>query len=296
MKNWLLKPFPFVQSFRQALLLSVVIGFFVTGFLYVFKPFEINEMGSPLLYLSGYGLISFWVSYFALQIQPIIISSWFNHNSWNVWKNILFMIEILLLIALLNWIYGIWLFNNIGDEYGASHIAPISLIKNIGMTFSVGIFPILMANYILERQLFAQNTKLAQVVTNAMSKAETTLNDRTNLEIPTDGGISVIVSSKDLLCVKAEGGNYVTVFWNGVGGEIKKQLWRITLKNLLSKIESDQDILQCHKSYLVNRAYITEVTGNARTLVLRVEGIDFEIPVSRNFPRELVEHYRLQQA
>ena len=296
MKNWLLKPFPFVQSFWQALYISVVIGVFVTSFLYVFKPFDISEMGSPLLHLSGYGLISFWVSYFAMQIQPIVFPKLFNHSSWNIWKNILFMIEILLLIALLNWIYGIWLFNNIGEDYGASHTEPISLIVNIGMTFSVGVFPILMANYMLEKKLFAQNIKLAKVVTNAMGNAKPNTSDRANLEIPANNGNLVIVSSEDLLCVKAEGGNYVTIFWNEEGGVIKKQLWRITLKNLLTKIEKDQDVLQCHKSFLVNRAFIIEVTGNARTLVLKVEGLDFEIPVSRNFPRELVEHYHLQQA
>lgn len=295
MKNWLLKPFPFVQSFWQALYISVVIGVFVTGFLYVFKPFDIDEMGSPLLHLSGYGLISFWVSYFSMQIQPIIFPKLFNHRNWKIWKNILFMIEILLLIAILNWIYGIWLFNNIGEDYGQSHTEHISLIVNIGMTFSVGVFPILMANYILEKKLFAQNIKLAKVVTNTMGNAETSINDRTNLEIPIDNGNLIIVSSEDLLCVKAEGGNYVTVYWQA-GNEIKSCLWRITLKKLLAKIGIDQDILQCHKSYLINRKFVGEVTGNARTLVLKMEGIDFEIPVSRNFSRELVEHYHLQQA
>ena len=160
MKNWLLKPFPFIQSYKQALFISLAVGVFVTLFLYVFMPFGIDEMSKPLLYLSGYGLISFWVSYFSMQVMPIFFPIWYNPNEWNVWKNIFLMFEILLLISIFNWLYGILLFETL-TNYDSVHEAPISLIKNIGMTFSVGIFPILMANYMLEKQLFAKNIKLA---------------------------------------------------------------------------------------------------------------------------------------
>ncbi len=295
MKNWLLKPFPFTHSYKQAIIISLLAGVFVTLFLYIFKPFGINEKPSALYYLTGYGIIAFLVTFSFMQVLPLLLPGWFKHSKWNIWKNIIFMIGILFLISILNWVYGIILFNIPDSSYAEMHEKPINLFPFIGMTFSVGIFPILMMTFFLERQFFKQNIKLAKEVENTMDNTPSVPIKYITFKIPVHGNKSIIISSQSLIAVKAEGGNYVTVFWLEEG-ELKKQLWRMTLKGLLSKIESDQNILQCHKSYLVNRLYIAEVTGNARTLALRLKKLDFEIPVSRNFPRELVEHYHLKQA
>lgn len=295
MKDWLLRPFPFVQSNRQIVLISLFTGVFVTLFLLIFKPFGISVYPSPLLYLSGYGLISFGAIYFSLQIPPFLMPSWFSSTTWNVLKNILFMSWILLLVSIFNWLYAMTLSQTFGSTADYFKEMPVELLENIGMTFSVGIFPILIINYILERQLFGQNVRLAKVLEKTMDSTSSIPIDYASFEITTDRNKSILISSQNLLTVKAEGGNYATVYWLE-DRELKSQLWRVTLKNLLSKIESDQNILQCHKSYLVNRSFITEVFGNARTLTLRLEALDFEIPVSRNFPRELVEHYHLHQA
>jgi len=294
-KDWLLKPFPFVKSYKQALAISLFTGVFVTLFLYIFKPFGIIESPSHTVYLMGYGGIAFSVVYFSLQILPLLKTDWFNPNTWNLLNNIILMCWILLVISFFNWWYALYIYNTLGATSSHFREVPVELLENIGMVFSVGIFPILIMNYIVERQLFTQNIKLAKDVESTIDYISSIPTNCTSFEMPIDGNKSIIVLSKNLILVKAEGGNYVTVFWLEEN-ELKSQLWRVTLKNLLSKIESDQNILQCHKSYLINRSFIIEVTGNARTLALRMEGLDFEIPVSRNFPRELVEHYHLQQA
>ncbi len=295
LKDWLQKPFPFVKSYKQALIISLLIGVFVTLFLYIFKPFGIVDKPSHIIYLMGYGVISFGVVYFSLQVFPFLNPDWFNPNTWSILKNIVLMSFILLAISFFNWLYALYIYITLGAIDVHFKDVPKGLIENIGMTFSVGIFPILMMNYIVEKQLFTQNVKLAKVVENTIDDTSSISTNCTSFKIPIDGGESIIISSQNLILVKAEGGNYATVFWLE-NDELKKQLWRITLKNLLSKIQSDQNILQCHKSYLINRSYIIKVTGNARTLALRLEALDFEIPVSRNFPRELVEHYHLQHA
>lgn len=295
MKNWLSKPFPLVQTYKQALVISLFVGIFVTLFLYLFKPFGIDEKPSLLLYLSGYGLIAFGSVFFSMQVLPVLIPKWFNKDDWDVLKNILLMCWILLLISVFNWQYAIFLYKMLGSTLVDFKDLPIGIMEHLGMTFSVGVFPVLLINYILERQFFDQNYKLAKVVESTMDNASSIAVAYTTLEIPTDGNKIITISSQSLVLVKAEGGNYVTIFWLE-NDELRSQLWRITLKNLLIKIEDDQNILQCHKSYLVNRSFIMEVKGNARTLALRMKALDFEVPVSRNFPRELVEHYHLQQA
>lgn len=294
LKDWLSRPFPFVQSYKQSVAISLIVGVVVTLFLIIFKPFGIEHLkGNILLYMSGYGLISFWSVYFTLQVLPTISPGWFDEARWNIHKNIWIMIVILFLVSIFNWLYGLLMFRVIGSE---EYDHPSGFLQNVWMTVSVGIFPILIANYILEKQLFTRNRRLAHSLEESFEQSTEKLrNDHIQIEIPLDGKEVALISSNSIICVRAEGGNYATVYWKEEE-ETRSQLWRITLKNVLEIVEKDDSILQCHKSYLVNRSYIKEVTGNARTLVFYMEGIDFEVPVSRSFPRELVEKYHLESA
>lgn len=294
-KDWLQKPFPFVENYKQSLGISLFAGVFVTLFLYVFKPFGIINTPSHTIYLMGYGGITFGIIFFSLQILPFLKADWFSPDSWNILKNIVLMTCILLVTAFINWLYALYIYETLGKTTIHFKKVPTELIENIGMTFSVGVFPVLIINYILEKRFFKQNIKIARSVESTMDSTSTILANHTTFEIFDNSNKLIVIPTQNLIAAKAEGGNYITVFWLEQD-KLKNQLWRSTLKNLLNKTQSDKDILQCHKSFLVNRSYIKEVTGNARTLALRLKRLEFEVPVSRNFPRELVTHYHLKQA
>ncbi len=245
-------------------------------------------MPSSFVYLGGYGLIAFVSVLFSLKVLPALLPQVFETSRWNILKNVLLMGYILLLISFLNWLYALYKYTTLSLPIDISKI-PTGFLENVGMTFAVGVFPILIVNYILEKKFYFQNEKLAKKVSDAIGHVSDLSGDHINFEIPLDKGKLVNISSKDLILVKAEGGNYVTIYWQAKN-ELKSQLWRNTLKRLLSIIDSDPNILQCHKSYLINKSYIQEVTGNARTLTLQLQQIGFDIPVSRSFPREMVEH------
>lgn len=292
LKEWLLRPFPFVDSYRQAVSISLVIGVIVTLFLYVFKPFGIDELEPQYsIFLVGYGLISFWSVYFAIRVMPLIFPKLYEESGWNILKNMINMTWILFIVSVFNWLYGNLIYKVVGG-HGYEHST--GFLENVWMTVAVGVFPILISNYMMEKQLFARNRKLAYSLGSSFESVELSGSDtHISVEIPLDSGDSIIVSSDALICVKAEGGNYATAYWNE-NGEIKNQLWRTTLKSILELVEPDNNILQCHKSYLINRLHIKQVSGNARTLVFALQGIDFEVPVSRSFPREMVEKYHIQ--
>ncbi len=202
------------------------------------------------------------------------------------------MTFLLLLISIFNGIYGqikLGFTNPQINEY------PGIFLAYIRMTFSIGIFPVLFTNYILEKQLFAYNVKLAKLLKISFGEAPVQLNKQDSLQIPIDEKQSTTIYSNDLICVKAEGGNYVTAYWIQKD-ELKSQLWRTTLKNVLDMLKNNQNILQCHKSFLINKSFVSEVSGNARTLMLSMKILSFEIPVSRSFPRELVEKFHLEKS
>lgn len=292
-KSWFFKPFSLVQSNSQAIIISLVVGLFVTIFLWIFRPFGIDQILSDLLiYLSGYGLIAFCLTYFTMLVLPKLMPIWFDPIKWNILKNILSMIFLLLLVSIFNWIYGQIKIPFMNPQINEN---PESLLTYLWMTFSVGIFPVLLSNYILEKQLFAYNVKLAKLLKISFGEAAVQLNGEVSLHIPIDDKQATTIFSSDLICVKAEGGNYVTAYWIQKD-ELKSLLWRTTLKNILDMLKDNQNILQCHKSFLINKSFVSEVSGNARTLMLSMKILSFEIPVSRSFPRELVEKFHLEKA
>ena len=68
--------------------------------------------------------------------------------------------------------------------------------------------------------------------------------------------------------------------------ETKQQIIRNTLKYTEEQLQPKQ-FIRCHKSYIVNKEKIVFIKGNLKDLKLRLAGLDFDIPVSRNLPKEV---------
>ncbi len=83
MNAWFFKPYPFVTTTKQKLLMSLVFGKIVFLFLYIFKPFGISNLENNLVsYTLGFGLITFIITLFNLFIFPFIFPKFFNPNKW----------------------------------------------------------------------------------------------------------------------------------------------------------------------------------------------------------------------
>ena len=50
-----------------------------------------------------------------------------------------------------------------------------------------------------------------------------------------------------------------------------------------------QEIIRCHKSYIVNLCNVEKLLGNAQGYKLVMSNMDKQIPVSRNFPKEMIQ-------
>lgn len=82
-----------------------------------------------------------------------------------------------------------------------------------------------------------------------------------------------------LICVRAEG-NYLNVFVKKEG-HISTLLKRITLQNFCEQLEGVGYIVQTHRGFAVNVNYIQKTEGNAQGYLLKLDSIDFSVPVSR---------------
>jgi LytTr DNA-binding domain len=283
-KDWLSKPFPYIESFRNQLLVSTGAGGMVALFLLVFQPFGIDMVAANIFWpISVFGLISMSAISLNLIFLPLVFPRWVNIESWTIGKNLLFIFWILLLISLLNYGYGQYL---AGSPYTKilEQNDRMGVLSWMLMTISVGIFPVFLIVYFAERQLLNQNQRLAKEVTKGISHTLVRDNDEI-ITLEAGKSSSIEVNSAEILCVKAEGGNYLTVYWRNELG-CHNELVRMTLLNFLEKVENIESFIRCHKSYIVNLDKIESVNGNARSLVLILDGLEFQVPVSRSFPRE----------
>jgi len=61
---------------------------------------------------------------------------------------------------------------------------------------------------------------------------------------------------------------------------------RVTLTKIDEELQDYTSIIRCHKSYIINVNFITDISGNARGYLLKSDVIPFDIPVSRNFSKQ----------
>ena len=281
--DWFRKPFPVVESAKEKLLISLGSGVVVVGILILIKPFGIESYKGIFFFLSGFGIIDFTVTALNLFLLPQLFPGIINNSNWTTGKNFLAILWILLNISLVNYFYGEHLVSKVYIE-GLENLNRTGIVSWITMTFSVGVIPAVFALYFIEKSLLRRNWNMAENFSKEM-KDQSTLKTKKQIELKSSRGTSLIFSSSDLICVKAEGGNYATVFWCDDSG-IKKEMIRLTLVGFLEKTDSLDNIIRCHKSYIVNLDKVLSFHGNARSVTIKLDGLDFNVPVSRSFPRE----------
>src|SRR4051812_39551180 len=106
--DFLNKPYPYFKNIGRNILSYFLIGSFVSAFLIVFEPFQINEWLTPhkTLKLLGFGLVSFIVPTVLNFIIQYVVFSKNIDERWTVLKEIVVILIVLLGIAFGNLFYG----------------------------------------------------------------------------------------------------------------------------------------------------------------------------------------------
>lgn len=93
----------------------------------------------------------------------------------------------------------------------------------------------------------------------------------------------------ELLCISSEG-NYVA-FYLSLDGKLQKKIIRNSMNEIEEQLNTHSCLLRVHRAFLVNLNKINHKRGNALGYQLRLNGLDMEIPVSRNKVREFEEKF-----
>ncbi len=269
--------------------ISLGLGTFIFLFLYVFKPFDIERVGSDLfLYTLGFGGVTFMVAFICCLLFFTILKTYVNNDTWTVGKNIFFLIFTLLAIAFCNHWY-----NLIGVEV-FRHTRNISLYNSVLNTLIVGVFPIVL--YTLYTEIYFRR-KREKVASDLMknrkeySKKLSLLYDLPKISqnitlVADDTSDNLTFSLHQLIYVTCER-NYSSFFLATDNG-IEEKILRIPLHKIMQKFSDHPQIIRCHKSFIVRSNFIQRISGNARGYQLHMKHLDFTIPVSRNFSKSVL--------
>lgn len=259
------KPFPFFESrwefYKTLLNLSV----FITLFLFVFRPFGIDTLESYVFTICmGFGAMTF----LGATVYEVIVHDLFRLRSrqanWTFGKWILDTLALTLCISLANFLFSRLVVIGFIDW---------SLLPTmIYSTFMIGIIPVT----VLGAYLLFKGEKKYRHIAYEINQKRLEGNDpiskqKTIFNIPT----------QEIRYIEALQ-NYTKIGYMNSEGKLKDQIERSTLKGIMQET-TDTPIIKCHRSFLVNRDHITEVTGNAQGLQLSLADCEKTIPVSRAF-------------
>ena len=273
------KPFPIVKLPSQKLIISFLFGLFVFLFLLIFQPFDIDKViGNLIMYSLGFGTITLTVMVICFFVGPILFKSFFDSDEWNIGKNLVFIIAILAFISILNWMFH----NYININNTVQH----SLFRFVLITVAIGITPIAFLMFFIENKLNETNTTIAKSVSAQIQNLPHQIESSQIIIKGENKNEELILLLNELICVKSEG-NYVLVYYK-FHDTIKKAIMRNSISSIEKQLGHFETIYRCHRSYIVNLENVIEVIGNARNFNLLVNGLEFNIPVSRSFPKSVL--------
>lgn len=253
------------------------IALFVFLFLYLFQPFNIDQItNNRLLHVAGYGMVTFVVVILLDVLLPRIWPGLFVEARWTVGKEIIYFAANLICIAIGNMLYT--------TAMGYSAISFPNFIMFVIVTMMVGIFPsaaMVMGAYTRKLRKAA---KEAQTMNQELGQAHHS--DQIALVLQGENQQDRIACNNDQLLAITSADNYLEV-WLEKDGILQKQVIRGSLSQMDSYLADKGHFLRVHRSHLVNMDRVQAVQGNAQGYQLQLHDEAPWLPVSRRQSKAL---------
>jgi hypothetical protein len=277
MLKYLHQPYPsHVNKWKTAITISLFVGLFML----IFQPFGLADYrGShKALLCMGYGLVTFVAVVLNTAIVQPLFKSWFASHKWTVLKQIVWLSWIIFSIGLGNFIYTAGFFSMWSIR---------NLLYFQFFTLATGLIPIIVLTIVNQNRLLAQNLKSAQEFNTRLKPENLHTQQQTVTLVADNDKDNCQFELSNLLYIESTG-NYIEVYLHD-GNKLKKVILRSSLKRMEMQLESCNPVIKCHRAFLINADNIKEVKGNSQGLRLALRHTEIEIPVSRNFARNLKE-------
>lgn len=271
---------------------AVSVGFMVAA-LAVFKPFGLDawrwEAYVLLLFLWVFGMTVCGITDAILKYVLKMPADPAKGIDYGIRRNLYFQLINTPLAALLICLYRHYVLSikAEGNILSWSNYLETLIIMAF-CSFLVGLY----WRYKLRNKFLALELEETKALNEQLQKIkhETPQSNEGSIVLTGATNSTVTVNIPDLLYIEAIG-NYVKVnqFTNG---QLQSDMIRATSKQVETDLQSFQNIIRCHRAFLVNLRQIEKIENNAGSLQLIMRHCGESIPVSRSNAAQVKEAVR----
>jgi len=258
-----------------------LLGVGVFLFILFFQPFPLEQLdfNNRLLYVTGFGAITFFVSFVILVAMPLLTPKWFRISEWESGPPIL--------LTLLLLVFTVAAFAFFIRYVGKTPLSLYIMFKVI----LVCLLPLIILI------ILYKNKSLADVIETLQEQNEYYLSRIGEYEeiggeeeidiISANNSDRLTIKIKNIVSVKSAD-NYIEIFYleNDL---VEKKLIRNTLKNIETQLANRTSFIRCHRTSIVNTKYIEKLESTYSGNNLRMSCYEEMIPVSRQYLRSVRE-------
>ena len=273
-------PFPYTRGFLPEILSTLKVCLLATLIFFFFKPFGLEKVKS--ITILGFGGVVFLSALFNIAVSLYIIRPYINEEKWSVWKEI---IRVLVYLSIN--IIAIILFASYNFDI---NLNTLTIFKFIGFTIFLAIIPLSIRVVSVNNWLLKIKLKEAEHLSEILNDKKLE-NDGITIQLKSNIVNDIVnTNTVDLQFIEAEK-NYI-IITELKEGTPKKSLLRLSMVKALEQID-DENIIPCHRSYIVNLNAVIHVTVNSQGLNLVLNENLKPFPVSRSYKKGITKNYLL---
>lgn len=271
MLKFLNKPYPFNDDLRRNAKIILFISFGVIVFLFLFQPIEISSLSKKEIFylVTGLAASTFLVLTLNLIVLPSLCPKLFISNKWDIKREIIWNIWILLAISSSDLLFYSKLLG----------IFDISF-TDIGRIVLLGFLPVAVLIIINQDRLLRSHLKSATLLNEKLIGKKD--RDEKLIQFESEYKNDELAIKPNSLYLINSSDNYIEIYYEREGA-ILKSIVRSTLKKAEQEVGEYDFIFRCHRRYIVNINHIKEIQGNSQGYKLYFENIDSPALVSQKF-------------
>ena len=251
------------------------IGVGVFLFILFFQPFPLETLdyNNRLLYVTGFGFITFLLGFIVLVLVQTFFSKWFKSITWESMPPLILNVSLLILTVTAYSFYIIYVGNTSLTFYITFKIFLVCLLPII-------ILGILYKNKSLE-MIIDILRKQNKVYLSKIKELEKNGEDE-KVEIVSENKYeNFYVRYKDIIAIKSAD-NYIKFYFmkNDI---VEMKIIRNTLKSIDLQLIKRREFIRCHRTSIVNVRYVNKLVKNYTGYVLKINELEENIPVSRQY-------------
>jgi hypothetical protein len=273
--KWLNYNYPQNYILRYPFTGTLIIAIFTFGFTSLYRPFNVHptRVLSFETTMAFYSFLSGIIIYLAVKTMKAV-KYFSDEKEWTIFKETLSILTILFVLGLAIYFLGFL----IETEPAVNRWKIPTFLNSLGSAFLIGIIPLLFFSAINYRYLFTPVVSYNEI--NTKDSPE---------KLPPEELIRITsqLKKEDLSFYPSEflyaesDGNYV-IFYLFRNNMVKSEIIRNSINSIEQQLSHIPYYFRTHRAFIVNLTKVRSKQGNTLGYIIKLNGTDIKLPVSRN--------------